>query len=413
MSVLAACLVLCAAVHVVSAKDPASLATGDAGEPVSNTAVDQAIRLAADYTKRNCDGTGKFVYRVNLKTHQSSSHYDPLRHAGTMYGLGMYNHYVADSNAVAAMVRAGGLLRSQYMERGPKPDLQCLIVWSSPPTNWGPFSRGALTTDLGGNGLGLIALTELDKVQPEWISVADLEAMGRFILRLQKADGSFYHRFRDQRGPVKNWECLYYPGEAACGLISLYEADHSQEWLNAAGKALSYLAKSRVGMQTVPDDHWALMATARLLPYYNPSNCPATRAELVHHAVQICQAMLSEQVTNAPDSNLNGAFNEDGRTTPTATRLEGLLAALEFLPDDQGKLREQVNVCVRRGINFLLRAQFKTGEYAGGMPGAIARKSGKDAQSAAFEPKDIRIDYVQHAMCAMIRFQKLFPAGGK
>jgi hypothetical protein len=283
--------------------------------------VDQAIRLAADYTKRNCGANGKFVYQINVKSHRESSRYDPIRHAGAITGLAMYNHYAVDSNSVATMVRAGDYLRSQYMERGLKPDLQCLIVWSPPPTNWGPFSRGALTTDLGGNGLGLMALTEIDKVQPEWISVADLEAMGRFILRLQKPDGSFYHRFRDQRGPVKNWECLYYPGEAACGLISLYEADHSQEWVKASGKALAYLANSRVGASTVPDDHWALMATARLMPYYDQSECPATRTELEYHAAQICQAMLSEQITNATDTNFNGAFDPDGRTTPAATRL--------------------------------------------------------------------------------------------
>jgi hypothetical protein len=392
------CLLFAGATHAVGAEMRASLHPGVTNDPVSSLEVDQAIRLAAEYTKRNCGATGKFLYQVNVKFHRESSHYDPIRHAGAICGLAMYNHYEADSNSVNAMMRAGGLLRSQYMERGPKPDDKCLIVWMFPPANGGP-----LTTDLGGNGLGLVAMTEIDKVQPQWMSANDLEAMGQFILYLQKKDGSFNQRYRDQKGPVLNWECLYYPGEAACGLISLYEMDHSKEWLTAAGKALSYLAKSRVGMQTVPDDHWALMATARLLPYYDPSNCPATREELVQHAVQICQAMLSEQITNAPDPNINGAFNLDGRTAPTATRLEGLLAALEFLPENQAELKKQIDVSVRRGINFLLRAQIKSGEYAGGMPGAIA-KAGRN---------EVRIDYIQHALCAMIRYQKLFPAEGK
>ena len=30
-------------------------------------------------------------------------------------------------------------------------------------------------------------------------------------------------------------QVLYYPGEATLGLISLYEIDHSKQWLTAAG----------------------------------------------------------------------------------------------------------------------------------------------------------------------------------
>jgi hypothetical protein len=91
MNVLAACLVFCAAVHVVSAQAAVSLPTCDDGEPVSNTAVDQAIRLAADYTKRNCGANGKFVYQINVKSHRESSRYDPIRHAGAITGLAMYS----------------------------------------------------------------------------------------------------------------------------------------------------------------------------------------------------------------------------------------------------------------------------------------------------------------------------------
>jgi hypothetical protein len=48
--------------------------------------------------------------------------------------------------------------------------------------------------------------------------------------------------------------------------------------------------------------------------------------------------------------------------------MEGLLATLEFLPKTE--FRAKVEAAARRGVAFLLRAQIKSGPYAGGIPGA-------------------------------------------
>jgi len=119
------------------------------------------------------------------------------------------------------------------------------------------------------------------------------------------------------------------------------------------------------------------------------------REELVRHAIQICESILRQQHSGST-MTLDGAFDSMGRTTPAATRMEGLLAALEFLP--KGRLTEEIEAATSRGIAFLLRAQIKSGPYAGGMPGAFL----PDAPGAS----EIRIDYVQHALCAWLRYQK-------
>ncbi|HYA42059.1 MAG TPA: hypothetical protein VEF34_12195, partial [Syntrophobacteraceae bacterium] len=61
---------------------------------------------------------------------------------------------------------------------------------------------------------------------------------------------------------------------------------------------------------------------------------------------------------------------------------------------------------VDRGIGFLLRAQIQSGPYAGGMPGRI---HGDEKENSAADTRDasIRIDYVQHALCAFLRYEKL------
>jgi hypothetical protein len=156
----------------------------------------------------------------------------------------------------------------------------------------------------------------------------------------------------------------------------------------------------------VPPDHWALIATAKFLPYYEQSACPASRAELVRYAVRICDRLLRDQITNAPDARLNGAFDPAGKTTPTAIRMEGLLAALEFLPEDATDFRARIEAAVDHGIAFLLRTQITAGPYAGGVPEAVFG-AGSVVFKANASASDIRIDYVQHALCAWLRYQAM------
>lgn len=170
-----------------------------------------------------------------------------------------------------------------------------------------------------------MALVAVRDVDPKAVPLEQLQALGRFTPFLQKDDGGFVHKYRAQGGPDTNWKCLYYPGEAALGFIALYEADHTREWLTAAGEALSYLGKSRAGLSAVPADHWALIATAKLLPCCEKDLCGASREELVHHAIQICNSILRDQFRGSAAIGLDGAFDATGRTAPAATRLEGLL----------------------------------------------------------------------------------------
>jgi hypothetical protein len=325
-----------------------------------------------------------------------SPSYNIVRHAGAIYALAMLNRVQSDLNAVDTMVRAAHFMHAYYL--APDPRGNGLVVWTRPQ----PSNRKA---ELGAAGLALAALAGVQPVRPEAIPLPDLQAIGKFVLFLQKPDGSFYSKYQADNGVDRNWQSLYYPGEAVLGLVSLYELDHSTKWLVAGGKGLAYLAQSRVRSQDVPPDHWALIATAKFLPYYAQSACPVSRGELVRHAARICERFLREQVTGASDARLNGGFDPGGRTTPSAIRLEGLLAALEFLPKGDGDLRARVEAAVQRGITYLLNAQITSGPYAGGMPGAVvATGSPRSARSVS----EVRIDYVQHALSAWLRYEELY-----
>jgi hypothetical protein len=310
----------------------------------------------------------------------------------------MVNRSHHDPKAAEAMVRAARFLRTNYIGPGAKPDQ--LAVWSKSLNHSAPANGNY--AELGGTGLGLVALAAVREVEPSAVTLEDLRALGRFLLYLQKEDGSFVQKYNLESGPVPNWKVLYYPGEAALGLIALYEADHSDQWLVAAGKALSYLAKSRVGIARVPVDHWALISTAALMPYIERVRSVISREELLQHTIPICNSIVHEQFRSRAAIGMDGAFDTSGRPAVAATCLEGLLAAMEFLP--RGELHDRVEASTERGISFLLRAQVASGTYEGGMPGAV--------RASALDYTDIRVDYVQHALCVWLRYTRMFASKG-
>jgi len=280
-----------------------------------------------------------------------------------------------------------------------------LAVWSRPEIVGGDRPPVA---KLGGAGLTLVALLSIERVQPGSSSLDELRRLGEFVLWMQKPDGSFYSKFVPHAGGRSDrWTSLYYPGEAALGLVMLYEHDPTPRWLAGATAAIDHLARSRAGKKHVPADHWALIATARLMKLSDQFKEPATVERLTEHAAKICESMLDERPAFPSNSVRYGGFAADGRTCPTATRLEGLLASLEFLDDDYRDLRERIERRVSEGIEFLLRAQLTEGALAGGMPRAIRRlPNDHPLSSSHFNRRagEVRIDYVQHGLSAMIEF---------
>lgn len=348
----------------------------------------QHADLAAAYLIGAIEPDGRFIYRRDAVTGRiDPSRYNLLRHAGTLYALAeYYGHYPPTLEQRRALERAAGFLTNCCI--APVADRSDLLaVWSPPELTGG---GGLLQAKLGGAGLALVALVELEQVAPGSTDIDTLRALGRFVRYLQKPDGSFHSKYIPERGGRDDsWTSLYYPGEAALGLLRLYTLDSDPRWREAAIRALSYLARSRVGRTDVPADHWALLASAELLRQGEPA-----QDWLLEHAGQVVDAILSEQQLDLVAAEVRGGFAPDGRITPTATRLEGLLAALEFLP--AGHRRATVKQAVSTGMAFLLANRIITGEFAGAVPrGGTGRRA-----------TEIRIDYVQHALGALLHYER-------
>lgn len=388
-------------------------APAGASDSAAPIPLDTAIKSAAEYLHGALDADGRFSYVVDGRTGRTGrtedAGYNLLRHAGALYALAAYH---AEHPAVAAdrlrLQRAVDFM-FRCCIRPHEADAEALVLWS--PAELVGGRRDYDVAKLGGAGLAVIALLSLQS-QLEGAEAARIATgLGRFILSMQMPSGGFYSLFAPELGGRDaRWTSLYYPGEAALALVLLYRHDRNVRWLESAADALRFLARQREVAEDMPPDHWALIATAALLSLpaeaideIAPAGLPADalRAVLLEHAARIVRSMLADQrqVSEQAHRCAAGGFVPDARTTPTATRLEGLLAIRPLLPDPV--LRDEVGGAIDAGIAFLRDSQLVEG---GLLAGAFPRTSPRCGSSVA-RADEVRIDYVQHALAAMLRYR--------
>ena len=374
--------------------------------------IDRAIDAAADYMVGHCDEHGQFTYLAYLDPKvEVDDEYNVIRHAGAIYALAAAHRRSPSPDKLEAMQRSVAFLRRETL--GPVPGRPDMLAVYSPPDIEG--TNRPLQAKLGGAGLGLVALLSVEQIEPGSIPLEELRALGRFVLFMQKPDGSFFaDYYPDARGRDPDAISLYYPGEAALGLLMLYEKDPQSDWLHAAARAIAYLARSRRGAAQVEADHWALLATARLWPLRDECSPPLPPETLQRHAVQICRQILDTRDAISGPIRETGCLTPDGRTCPTATRVEGLAAALTFLPDDEATLRDDIRRTIARAAGFLISSQIRQGPHAGGIPGAVeVSRESASTRDRVSHSTEIRIDYVQHALSALIQWEELAAAADR
>jgi len=247
--------------------------------------IETAIKRSAKYLQKSVKENGMFEYRVNMDPSiKVKRKYNILRHAGAIYAMSQYLElYPQDYEMRSAIERAGKYLRDKAIEPV-SGNQEMLAVWSKPEVN---NSGKPLQAKLGGAGLGLVALLSIEKFHPGFTPLPDLRKLGRFIIYMQKEDGSFYSKYIPSEGGLQDrWKSIYYPGEAALGLLMLYEKDPSEIWADSAYKTLEYLAKSGQSKDTVEADHWALLATGKMLSAKNFNLTQLQTDLLLNHAVR-------------------------------------------------------------------------------------------------------------------------------
>jgi len=189
-------------------------------------------------------------------------------------------------------------------------------------------------------------------------------------------------------------------------LLVHYRQCEDPKCYDVAARGMRHLCQTREAGD-VPPDHWALLATEPLIDISPENVVSEEREAFLNHARHICELMLGTQVLESADPGLVGSFTADGRTCPTAIRLEGLLAPYRFLPKTDADLRRRIASACHAGTAFLIRAQIGEGRLRGGIPRAVCSKPDIPG-NRSFNSRvgEIRIDYVQHALSALIAYRR-------
>jgi hypothetical protein len=379
--------------------------SGQTGDLIAASELQVAIDRSARFLAGLCDEHGQFAYRVHLDPDTPPQPgYNELRHAGAIYAMGQYGRRTADPEVKRAMLRAATFLRRRCMAPvAGNPKL--IAVWSEPELLGMDQPRQA---KLGATGLGLVALASAEQLEPGFTTREELRALGRFLLFMQQPNGAFYSKYFPDLGRSDLWQSMYYPGEAALGLLMLHELDPAPQWMRGAQQALVAMAREGGQQDKTFPDQWFLLASEYWFRLRDENVPDQVTAEILHHARRICRDMVADQQGQLDCPMIAGCFTPDGRTCPTATRLEGLLAALMFLPPEDEALKQEIRVATRRAMRFLLRAQVADGPLAGAIPRVMPGFGQPQDASDAARAGEVRVDYVQHALSAKIQFEQVF-----
>src|SRR5690606_21022257 len=128
----------------------------------------------------------------------------------------------------------------------------------------------------------------------------------------------------------------------------------------------------------------------------------------LEHARKLTDAIADAQhvrnsVSNTPNE-WEGGFYNPPRSTPTATRSEGLSAAYDiFVMANDTEYAQRAYETMERAVDFQLRTQFSRRDLA--QLNADTRGAGGFHESLT--EYGVRIDYVQHNISSLLAFSRI------
>jgi hypothetical protein len=369
----------------------------DAGPALDASSLREALAAARAHVLGAQEPDGRFAYVTHPFTgERTMAGFGIPRQAGTTMALCELGAGGADHAVTGAARDALGLLRGFAYRRH---DLAGMLPLPHPPE-----ARLAL----GPAALSLVAfLACRPLVGPAFD--AEIGALGRFLLRLQRPDGGFFPAFDTAEGTARRGrEPLYAGGQALLALVLLEAAAAESpgaplpaaEAVRAAvGRAMSFYAERYWPAILRPffflEENWHCLAARAALPRLAD---PRYERLCLDYVASRHRLVLDED--DGVDESLVGGFGFGNvvppQNTPSAGNGEALAAAIA-IKDARGLDASAERRTLARTLRFLLRNQWRTADcFACPRPELVV---GGFSESLA--APQIRIDYVQHAWAAL------------
>jgi hypothetical protein len=351
-------------------------------------------------------GQFKYIYYPITDNYEAAGYSLP-RHAGTTYALallyGKLKGRPGVSDAQVNEFKEGAQTAIKYLanmvEQGSCKNQEHDFVCVS-------AGRG---TDLGSSALPLVAIMEYER-QTGDAKYRDLgRRLANFLIFMQKRDGEFCHQYdvETRRRDCKE-KMLYYSGEAAFALAIAYKFIKDTRYRDAVRRSLDYLTGENYWPLPMKflfgEDHWTCIAAEEAWPHVKKAAY-----------AQFCYEFARFQRRHQFASDDGFADYEGGygitpffppHLTPAGSRTEAMVSAYD-LSRHRGEPKGVIAAQIVRAFKYILRHQVRLeNSYLYARPeetiGAIIKSPIKH---------EIRIDYVQHTVAAMVRALDLVPQG--
>jgi hypothetical protein len=361
-------------------------------DPAPEVLLERA-RLGGDYLTRVVLPEGRFVYSYSPETDSEEGGYNMVRHAGTVYAMLDLWRTTRGPELLAAAERALDYL------------LECIVPFGREDDGLRAVAFDG-TLKLGSAALAALALAEHCRATGARTHLPAAQGLCRYLRASQRPSGEFLHQREYPSGKPRDFVSDYYSGEALFALTRVYSLDRDPGWLDAAESGARYLIETRDGARPEAEilhDHWLLYALNELhrerpLPLY------------AEHALRIARAILPQQNRAPLEPAHLGSHYDPPRSTPTATRTEGLLAAHELaLRAGRSEEARAILEAAALGARFQLETQVVPER------GLRVRNPGRalGGFTRSLADLEIRIDYVQHNVSALIALHRALLAAGE
>ena len=348
-----------------------------------------SARMAGNYLVSVTKDDGTFHYSIDPLSGTASTAYNILRHAGTTYSMLEWYEYDRDPAVLDAAKRALAFLAEQVHPCPAPFDGACVVEKNE--------------VKLGGNGLAVLAFAKYQSVTGDTTYEATARSLAKYITGTQTPEGEFAaHKIQFDTGSIDDFNSSYYPGEALFALARLSEVTGDRSYIDAAHLGAHWIIEVRdtgKGVGEIEHDHWFLYALNEL--YTDRAD-----TEYLTHTRLIVDAIVQTQHQNmsGDTADWNGGYYNPPRSTPTATRSEGLAASIAlFRQASDNAYEKKATDALRRGIVFQQKTQMTPDK----VEKLNAHPLSLGGFSESLDEYEIRIDYVQHNLSALIAYIKL------
>lgn len=349
---------------------------------------------AAEALARTVEADGRIAYRWDTVRGHEKRGQNLLRHAGSTWSL----------------IQAWARTRHEPWRQAAARALGYLLSKSETDERTGPYGGGkgrylveGNHIKLGGAGLALVALATWQATSGDASRRDEAGEFATYLVSAQQTSGEFvYFASRTPGGPPRDDTSSYYPGEAVLGLVLWSALDPDPRWLATARRGADWIIDVRdagKGPAQLDNDHWMMLALHRL---YVVTRDPRYAA----HSRRLAEAVLHQRSRQAGHDQYHrdyrGGFYEPPRSTPAATRAEGLVAVLDLLAED-GKTDPDVRALLLDTVRHLTQSQYTPSilywmPEPGRVVGAVA--------GGVLDP-DLRNDFTQHALSALLGTERV------